>query len=59
VRRLGARAESLFEATVAEQSIKRRGQPEDIAEAVAYLVDPGASFITGALIAVNGGADFH
>jgi 3-oxoacyl-[acyl-carrier protein] reductase len=59
VRGLGARAEALFETTVAEQSIKRRGQPEDIAEAVAYLVDPAASFITGQLIAVNGGADFH
>jgi 3-oxoacyl-[acyl-carrier protein] reductase len=59
VRELGARADELFAATVAEQIVKRRGRPEDIAEAVAYLVSPAASFITGQLIAVNGGADFN
>jgi NAD(P)-dependent dehydrogenase (short-subunit alcohol dehydrogenase family) len=56
---LGTRADELFAGSVAEQIVKRRGRPEDIAEAVAYLVAPAASFITGQLIAVNGGADFN
>jgi 3-oxoacyl-[acyl-carrier protein] reductase len=36
----------------------RAGQPEDIAGAVAYLCSQDASFVTGQLIDVNGGADF-
>jgi len=35
----------------------RPGQPEDIAGAVAYLCSQDASFVTGQLIDVNGGAD--
>jgi len=33
----------------------RIGQPEDIARVVAFLCEPGASYITGANIPVNGG----
>jgi 3-oxoacyl-[acyl-carrier protein] reductase len=33
----------------------RIGQPEEIAAAVSYLVSPGAGFVTGATIDVNGG----
>jgi 3-oxoacyl-[acyl-carrier protein] reductase len=36
----------------------RAGQPDDIAGAVAYLCSEDASFVTGQLIDVNGGADF-
>jgi 3-oxoacyl-[acyl-carrier protein] reductase len=36
----------------------RAGQPEDIAGAVAWLCSEDASFVTGQLIDVNGGADF-
>ena len=36
----------------------RAGQPRDIAGAVAYLCSQDASFVTGQLIDVNGGADF-
>lgn len=33
----------------------RMGSPEDIAATVAFLASPGASYITGQVIAVNGG----
>ncbi|EHL29982.1 acetoacetyl-CoA reductase [Legionella drancourtii] len=35
--------------------VGRLGQPQDIAEAVAFLASPSASFITGANIDINGG----
>ncbi|MCL4532618.1 MAG: SDR family oxidoreductase [Actinobacteria bacterium] len=35
----------------------RLGRPEEIASAVAYLCSPAASYITGATIDVNGGAN--
>lgn len=37
------------------QCIKRRGQPEDIAAAVDFLTSPGADFITGQCLTVDGG----
>lgn len=50
---------ALFDEIVAEQAIQRRGQPEDIAECVAYLASPEASFITGQTINVDGGHRFR
>jgi NAD(P)-dependent dehydrogenase (short-subunit alcohol dehydrogenase family) len=35
--------------------MKHMGQPEDVAEAVAYLASEGARFVTGQKISVNGG----
>lgn len=35
--------------------LKRLGTPQDIAEAVAFLVSPAAAYITGQVLAVNGG----
>jgi 3-oxoacyl-[acyl-carrier protein] reductase len=49
----------LFEEIVAGQAVKRRGQPEDIAEVIAYLASPAASFITGQTVNVDGGHRFH
>lgn len=39
----------------AEVPLGRMGTPDDIAGAVAYLASPGAAFVTGQQITVNGG----
>nr|WP_207230990.1 SDR family oxidoreductase [Bradyrhizobium sp. Leo121] len=36
-------------------ALKRYGTPEEVAAAVAFLVGPEASFITGATLAIDGG----
>jgi NAD(P)-dependent dehydrogenase (short-subunit alcohol dehydrogenase family) len=38
-----------------QHPIGRIGQPLDVAQAVAFLLDPANSFVTGALLAVDGG----
>lgn len=43
---------------VERQLIQREGQPEDIAEAVAFFASPGAGFTTGQTLYVNGGTRF-
>jgi 3-oxoacyl-[acyl-carrier protein] reductase len=48
----------LFDHEVAAQLVKRRGQPADIAELIAYLASPAASFITGQTVNVDGGVRF-
>jgi 3-oxoacyl-[acyl-carrier protein] reductase len=35
--------------------LNRFGQPEDIAEAVLFLAGPGARYITGQVLTVDGG----
>lgn len=56
-----ARAHGIAESEVIEQimlakaAIKRLIEPEEVAELVAYLCTPAASFITGASIAMDGG----
>lgn len=41
---------------VSETLVGRAGRPEDVAAAVYYLASPEASFITGQILHVNGGA---
>ena len=36
-------------------AIRRIGQPQDVADAVAFLASPQASYITGQVLRVNGG----
>jgi 3-oxoacyl-[acyl-carrier protein] reductase len=42
-------------AGVERTPLRREGQPEDVANASLYLSSPGASFITGEVLEVNGG----
>ena len=35
--------------------MQRFGEPEEVAEAVAFLASPKASYITGAVLSINGG----
>ncbi|MGA7672154.1 MAG: SDR family NAD(P)-dependent oxidoreductase [Nitrolancea sp.] len=41
--------------TVAQVPVGRPGHPEDIAEAAHYLASPGASYVNGEVLHVNGG----
>lgn len=42
-----------------QQSVKRRGRPEDIGNTVVFLASEAASFISGQLIQVDGGWVMH
>ena len=48
--------EKILQAAVAHTPLGRMGQPEDIANAYAFLASDQASFITGAVLSVDGGA---
>ncbi len=48
-------AEKAREAMLAQIPLGRMGQPEDVAEVVAFLASDKASYITGQVIHVNGG----
>ena len=42
-----------------QQAVKRRGRPEDVANAVLFFSAPETSFITGQLLCVDGGWVMH
>jgi pyridoxal 4-dehydrogenase len=56
---LGGEEAGLFDEIVPQQAVPRRGEPEDIAECIAYLAGPAAGFITGQTINVDGGHRYH
>jgi pyridoxal 4-dehydrogenase len=56
---LGGEEAGLFDEIVPEQAVERRGEPEDIAECIAYLASPAAGFITGQTVNVDGGHRYH
>jgi NAD(P)-dependent dehydrogenase (short-subunit alcohol dehydrogenase family) len=41
---------------IAEHPIGRIGVPEDVAKAILYLVSEDSSWITGAILPIDGGA---
>jgi 3-oxoacyl-[acyl-carrier protein] reductase len=45
----------LMDGLVARIPLHRIGAPDDIAAAIAYLASDDASYITGAVVPVNGG----
>lgn len=53
--KMSAQFEDIQEVFRTTPPLKRIGQPEDLALAVGYLLGEGASYTTGAAIAVTGG----
>ena len=54
-RRMGVEPEQFREAAAAAVPLRRIGEPEDIANVIAFLVSKDASFVTGQTIYVDGG----
>jgi acetoacetyl-CoA reductase len=54
-----AMREDVREAIVSGIPMRRMGQPEEIAQAVAFLADDESTYITGANLPVNGGLFIH
>ena len=50
--------DAFFDTVTGAQCIQRRGAPEDVADAVAYLGSEGAEFVTGQSLSVGGGDRF-
>jgi 3-oxoacyl-[acyl-carrier protein] reductase len=52
-------SEEVFNRTMEQQAIKLRGQPEDLANLVAFVVSDDARLITGQTIIADGGGFMH
>jgi NAD(P)-dependent dehydrogenase (short-subunit alcohol dehydrogenase family) len=51
--------EALREVSVSARTLQRDQEPEDIVGAVVFLCGPGAEFVTGQTIVIDGGQYFH
>jgi 3-oxoacyl-[acyl-carrier protein] reductase len=56
---LEAMGEDYIRRTARTTPLKRNGQPEDVANAVAWLSSPQAAFITGITLPVDGGLNLY
>ncbi len=50
---------ALRDVSLASRTLKRDQEPEDVAGAVVFLCGPGATFITGQTMVIDGGQYFH
>lgn len=50
-----AGSEAALKASTAMHALRRIGEPEEVAAAIAFLLDPRNSFITGQCLGVDGG----
>ncbi|HYE35264.1 SDR family NAD(P)-dependent oxidoreductase [Methylocaldum sp.] len=50
---------ALTQALIARHAIGRLAEPEEMSEAVLFLCSPGASFITGHVLLIDGGLMAH
>ena len=51
--------EAALAAIRARYPLNRIGTPRELAESIAYLAGPGAGYVTGVALAVDGGRSFH
>jgi NAD(P)-dependent dehydrogenase (short-subunit alcohol dehydrogenase family) len=49
---------TIFDETIAKQSVKRVGVPEDIAYTICFIASPESSFTSGQIFDVGGGATY-
>ena len=59
VRRHPEVIEALREVSVSARTLQRDQEPEDVVGAVVFLCGPGAAFVTGQTIVIDGGQYFH
>ncbi len=51
--------EALRDVSVSARTLQRDQEPEDVVGAVVFLCSPGAAFVTGQTIVIDGGQYFH
>ena len=51
--------EALRDASISARTLQRDEEPEDVVGAVVFLSGPGAAFVTGQTIVIDGGQYFH
>ena len=55
----GSMGDEFLKRVVPAMPAKRLGTPEEIASAVCWLSSDGASYVTGAILCVDGGSAYH